>query len=58
MGRSEKLSTLLDHLRILGIVTGLLGGDFNYTHIRNYSNYYVGDTDWYKEGLHIKIAST
>ena len=56
MGRNEKLITLLDHLRILGIVTGLLGNDFNY--IRNYSNYYVGDTDWYKERLHIKIAST
>lgn len=28
------------------------------TYIRNYSNYYVGDTDWYKERLHIKIAST
>ena len=32
MGRSEKLITLLDHLRILGIVTGLLGNDFNYIH--------------------------
>ena len=28
------------------------------TYIRNYSNYYLGDTDWYKERLHIKIAST
>lgn len=57
--RREKLCTLLDDPRILGIATSLLGEDFNY--MGSDGNYYVGDTGWHSDGwhtefLHVKIA--
>ena len=39
---------------ILGVVTSLLGKDFNY--MGSGGNYYVGDTTWHEGILHIKIA--
>ena len=59
VGRSERLSMLLDDPRILGITKTLLGDDFNY--MGSDGNYYVGDTGWHSDGchkeiLHIKIA--
>jgi hypothetical protein len=55
----ERLSTLLDDPRILGIAKSLLGDDFNYG--GSDGNYYVGDTGWHSDGWrhdirHIKIA--
>jgi hypothetical protein len=57
--QSEKLSTLLDDPRIMGIASSLLGNDFNY--MGSDGNYYVGDTPWHSDGWHekgrhIKIA--
>lgn len=59
IGHNERLSSLLDDPRILGIATSLLGDDFNY--MGSDGNYYVGDTGWHSDGwhtgiLHIKIA--
>lgn len=55
----EKLCSLLDDPRIVGIATSLLGDDFNY--MGSDGNYYAGDTGWHSDGwhpelLHIKIA--
>lgn len=55
----EKLCSLLDDPRILGIATSLLGDDFNY--MGSDGNYYAGDTGWHSDGwhperLHVKIA--
>jgi hypothetical protein len=55
-----RLSALLDDPRIIGIATGLLGDDFNFS--GSDGNYYVGDTRWHSDGwhrngiLHIKMA--
>ena len=59
IGRSERLSMLLDDPRILSIAKTLLGDNFNY--MGSDGNYYVGDTGWHSDGwhkeiLHIKIA--
>ena len=43
----EYLSSLLDDPRIDGIVTSLLGGDYNYA--GSDGNYYVGDTKWHSD---------
>ncbi|MBA3708048.1 MAG: phytanoyl-CoA dioxygenase family protein [Planctomycetes bacterium] len=56
---SERLSTLLDDSRILGIAKDLVGEDFNY--MGSDGNFYVGDTGWHSDGwhstlTHIKIA--
>jgi hypothetical protein len=54
------LCTLLDDPRIHGILTSLLGDDFNY--MGSDGNYYVGNTQWHsdsafvKRPLHTKIA--
>lgn len=55
----ERLCSLLDDPRIVGIATSLLGDDFNY--MTSDGNYYAGDTGWHSDGwypelLHIKIA--
>lgn len=55
----ERLSTLLDDPRIVGIAKSLLRDDFNY--MGSDGNYYAGDTGWHSDGqhpeqLHIKIA--
>jgi hypothetical protein len=46
--RTEKLCTLLDDPRIVGILSGLLGPDFNYC--SGDGNYYTGDTPWHPDG--------
>ena len=43
-----RLCALLDDDRIHGILTGLLGDDFNYT--GSDGNYYAGDTQWHSDG--------
>jgi hypothetical protein len=55
----EKLSALLDDPRIYGILSSLLGEQFNY--MGSDGNYYTGDTDWHPDGnndvrKHLKIA--
>lgn len=58
--RDEYLSSLLDDARIHGILTSLLGEDFNY--MGSDGNYYTGDTPWHSDSmfvprpLHVKIA--
>ncbi|MCX5662161.1 MAG: phytanoyl-CoA dioxygenase family protein [Planctomycetota bacterium] len=58
--QNEYLSALIDHPRIDGICTDLLGEDYNY--LVSDGNYYVGNTGWHsdsywqKRGLHIKLA--
>jgi hypothetical protein len=51
--QSERLCSLLDDPRILGIATSLLGGDFNY--MGSDGNYYAGDTGWHSDGWHTEI---
>jgi hypothetical protein len=46
----EKLSTLLDHPKIVELVAGLLGADFNY--LGGDGTYYTGDTAWHSDGWH------
>ena len=46
----EKLSTLLDNPKIVGLIAGLLGDDFNY--VGGDGNYYTGDTQWHSDGWH------
>lgn len=55
----ERLCALLDDERIEGILSGLLGDDFNYT--GSDGNYYAGDTAWHSDGWgkairYVKIA--
>jgi hypothetical protein len=55
----ERLCTLLDHPVISGILSGLLGDDWNY--LNGDGNYYTGDTGWHSDGYHtvgryVKIA--
>src|SRR5262249_855375 len=57
--QSERLASLIDDPRILGIAVSLLGEDFNY--MGSDGNYYAGDTGWHSDGRHkdtrhIKIA--
>ena len=56
---SEKLCTLLDDSRVVGIASDILGDDFNYA--SGDGNYYSGDTGWHADGGYpelfaIKIA--
>jgi len=46
----EKLSTLLDNPKIEGLISSLLGADFNY--LGGDGNYYTGDTQWHSDGWH------
>lgn len=46
----EQLSMLLDHPRLLALISGLLGDDFNY--LGGDGNYYSGDTGWHSDGFH------
>lgn len=55
----ERLCTLLDHPKVLGLISGLIGEDFNY--LGGDGNYYTGDTSWHSDGFHhvgkyLKIA--
>ena len=55
----EKLCTLLDNPKMHGLISGLLGDDFNY--VGGDGNYYTGDTSWHSDGWHdvgkfIKVA--
>jgi hypothetical protein len=51
----EKLSALLDDPRIDGILTSLLGDDYNY--LGSDGNYYVGDTPWHRDGYYLKYLN-
>lgn len=44
----ERLCALLDDPRVHGVLTGLLGPDFNY--VGSDGNYYAGDTGWHSDG--------
>ena len=44
----ERLCALLDDPRIEGLLSSLLGDDFNYT--GSDGNYYAGDTRWHSDG--------
>ncbi len=46
--RTQRLCTLMDDDRIVGILSGLLGDDFNYC--SGDGNYYTGDTGWHPDG--------
>lgn len=46
----ERLCTLLDHPGVLGVLSSLLGEDFNY--LGGDGNYYSGDTGWHPDGGH------
>jgi hypothetical protein len=46
----ERLCTLLDHPKVNGLISGLLGDDFNY--VGGDGNYYTGDTQWHSDGYH------
>ena len=46
--QSKYLSSLLDDPRIDGILTSLLGEDYNYA--GSDGNYYVGNTPWHSDG--------
>lgn len=48
----QRMATLLDDPRILGIGSALLGEDFNY--MGSDGNYYTGDTQWHRDGFHNK----
>ena len=46
--QSERLATLLDHPVVNGILTGVLGEEFNY--LSGDGRYYSGDTGWHRDG--------
>lgn len=46
--RTERLCALMDDERIVGILGGVLGDDFNYA--SGDGNYYSGDTGWHPDG--------
>ncbi|CAN5817095.1 hypothetical protein BH10CHL1_BH10CHL1_26930 [soil metagenome] len=46
----QKLATLLDHPKVEGLISSLLGEDFNY--VGGDGNYYTGDTQWHSDGFH------
>ena len=50
---SEKLCTLLDDPRVVGIASDILGDDFNYA--SGDGNYYSGDTGWHADGGYPEI---
>ena len=50
---SQRLCTLLDDERILGIAGDILGADFNYA--SGDGNYYSGDTGWHPDGGYPEI---
>lgn len=47
---SERLCALLDHPKVVGVASSLMGDDFNY--LGGDANYYVGDTGWHSDGWH------
>lgn len=46
----QRLSTLLDHPKLVGLIAGLLGDEFNY--LGGDGNFYTGDTRWHSDGYH------
>ncbi len=48
--QSERLCSLLDNPKIVGVLGSLLGDDFNY--VGGGGNYYSGDTNWHDDGGH------
>ena len=47
----ERFCTLLDHPTVVGLMSGLIGEDFNY--LGGDGNYYTGDTQWHSDGYHV-----
>ena len=47
---SARLCTLFDHPNVVGVLSSLLGDDFNY--VGGGGNYYSGDTNWHDDGGH------
>jgi hypothetical protein len=45
---TEKMCSILDHPRVLEVLGGILGEDFNYC--GGDGNYYTGDTGWHPDG--------
>ncbi|MCZ6680946.1 MAG: phytanoyl-CoA dioxygenase family protein [Candidatus Poribacteria bacterium] len=50
---SERLCTLLDDARIVGIASDILGADFSYA--SGDGNYYTGDTGWHADGTYPEL---
>jgi hypothetical protein len=55
----ERLCTLLDHPKVVGLASSLLGEEFNY--LGGDGNFYTGDTSWHSDDFHrvgrfLKIA--
>ena len=48
LDHSERLCTLLDDARVLGIAGAILGDDFNYA--GGDGDFWVGDTPWHPDG--------
>ena len=48
--KSARLCTLFDHPNVVGVLSSLLGDDFNY--VAGGGNYYSGDTNWHDDGGH------
>ena len=48
LDHSERLCTLLDDTRVLGIASAILGDDFNYA--GGDGDFWVGDTAWHPDG--------
>ena len=46
----ERLCTLLDHPSVDGLISSILGPDFNY--LGGDGNFYTGDTRWHSDGFH------
>lgn len=50
---SERLCTLLDDERVVGVASSILGADFSYA--SGDGNYYSGDTGWHPDGGYPEI---
>jgi hypothetical protein len=48
--QNERLCTLLDHPKIDGLISSILGEDYNY--VGGDGNFYAGDTPWHSDGFH------
>lgn len=54
--QNEYLSSLIDDHRIEGVITSLLGNDYNYA--GSDGNYYVGNTQWHSDGYKEKSITS
>ena len=46
----KRLSTLLDHPKLVGLISSVLGEEFSY--LGGDGNFYTGDTRWHSDGFH------